>query len=391
MKVAYLTTYDLFDSKNWPNQHRGLFGAGYYLSQALAKEAIALEYLGPLSKKMSPITRVKWLFYRHIYKKDYYSWTEPLILKDYARQAERKIAEASSDIVLCPENAIPIAYVKSRQPLVLWTDAPLGSLVNFYPYLSNLCAETQKKIYVMEKKAFSNCDLVIFTSDWAAEKAKEIYQIAAEKVKVIPWGANIECHRTPEDIHHLVKYRGFEQCKLLFIGGEWLRKGGDVALAVARELNKVGLKTSLFVVGTQSPMKEKNTDFVRNIGYIDKSNPSGKKQLESLLAEAHFLILPTKADCSPHVLIEANSFGVPCLTTEVGGIPTIIKDGINGNIFPVDADSSNYCRYIMEIFNQSTAYEKLAMSSFQEYKSRLNWSVAAKTAKQVLAELFPGI
>jgi len=387
MKVAYITSYDIFDSRNWPKEHIGLFGAGYYLSQALAQNAIALEYLGPLQKKKSPITRGKWLYYRHIYNKDYYSWAEPLIIKYYAQQVEIKIKEAKADLVLCPENVMPIAYVKSPQPLVLWTDATLGSLVNFYPHLSNLCAETKKNIYVMEKRALSNCDLVIFTSDWAAEKAKEIYHILPKKIKVIPWGANIQCNRTTEDIHHLVRSRDLKQCQLLFIGRDWLRKGGDVALEVAQGLNKVGLKTSLLVVGSQPLLKEPIPDLVRTIGYIDKSNPSGKKQFESLLSEAHFLILPTRADCSPHVTIEANSFGVPCLTTEVGGITTIIKDGINGKIFAVDADSSNYCRYISDLFNQQTAYQQLAMSSFNEYQTRLNWSVAGKTAKKLFEEL----
>jgi len=387
MQIAYITSYNISDSSNWPKQHRGLYGAGYNISQALEAQSVSIDYLGPLARKRSPITRGKWLWYRHLFKKDYYSWAEPLVLKDYARQISRKLSHSRADIVLCPENAVLIAHLKSHRPIVLWTDATIGSLIDFYPYLSNLCRETKKNIYGLEKSALDNCQLIIVVSDWAAQKAIELYDIPPDKVKVIPRGANIKCDRTTADIGNLIEARSQNPCKLLFMGVDWKRKGGEIALEVTKELNRIGFPTELAVVGCQPISKEPLPSFVKPYGFIDRSQQSGENQINQLLGAAHFLILPTQAETFGIALSEANSFGVPCLASNVGGIPTVIKDGLNGQKFSLTANISEYCSYITSVISCYDEYKKLAISAFEQYQSRLNWLVGGQTAKKRLQEL----
>jgi len=387
MKIAYVTTYDVLNQETWPKTQPGLCQAAYYISKNIADESVSIAHIGPLQKKNSLIPKVKWNLYHYVLKKDYYRWAEPLIVKDYAYQVDRKLSRLESDIVLFPDYVLPITYLRCTQPIVLWNDSTLGALINFYPYLSNLCQETIKNIYTMEKAALNKCKLAIYTSDWAAQTAIDIYGIKPSKIKVIPWGANIDCDRTNADVYNLVEAKVSSPCKLLFLGRDWIRKGGNVAFEVSRELNKVGLKTELIVVGAKPILNEPMPSYVRVVEFIDKSKPEALEKINSLFAEAHFLILPTIADCSPHALIEANSFGVPCLATNVGGIPTIIKDGLNGKSFSTNADVSEYCSYIVSLMNNYSEYKKLAISSFNEYQARLNWSVACKAVKQLLMEL----
>ncbi|MDJ1174979.1 glycosyltransferase family 4 protein [Roseofilum capinflatum] len=387
MQLDYITTYDVFKPSSWPKQHMGMYTAGSYLSQEFQAQDFTLNHLGPLEKYKTPVTRLKWLFYRNLFKQDYYSWAEPVILKSYAKQIEKKLCNSAARLALCPENAIPFAYLKSPKPLVLWTDAPLGSLINFYSYLNNLSGETTRNIYRLEKSAFDRCDRLIFTSDWAAEESMKIYNLPSEKVSVIPWGANLKSTRTLSDIELSIQNRNPDQCQLLFIGVDWERKGGDFAVEVAKNLNNAGVKTDLNVVGCQPPKWVSSLDFVNIIGYIDKSTTSGQQQLDHLFSASHFLILHTLADCSPHVLIEANSYGVPCVSTNIGGIPTIIQDGKNGKTFSLETESSVYSEYILEMLHNREAYQSLALSSFQEYESRLNWKIAIRTFKTLIQEL----
>lgn len=387
MRIGYVTTYDVLDNSQWPQESTGLFTAGRYISQALEAQSVHLEYLGPLPKKKLPITRIKWLFYRNVFQQDYYSWAEPFVLQNYANQIYRKLSNIDVDVILTPENVVPIAYLKAKQPIVLFTDATIASLVKFYPYLSNLCQETLKQLYDMEKKALENCQLAIYTSEWAAQTAIDIFKINPAKVKVIPWGPNIDCDRTRDDISQIVESKAPSPCKLLFLGFEWDRKGGDIALEVTKELNAQGLTTELIVVGANPPNRELLPDFVKVVGKIDKSNPAGKEKFNQILADSHFLILPTKAETFGLVFCEANSFGVPCLTSDVGGIPTVIKDGLNGKKFSLTAEISEYCQYITSVMNNYQEYKKLALSSFGEYESRLNWMTAAEDLKTMLKEV----
>ena len=387
MRLAYVTTYDVLDRASWPKELVGFWGAGYHLAKTLENQSIQLDYLGPLEMKSRRIHKYKSRFYAKIFKKNYLSWVEPLVIKEYAFQVSRKLSNSNTNVVLCPQNAEPIAYLKCKQPIVLWTDAPVSASINVYSGLSNLCNESQRHIYAMEKAALERCELLIFLSDWAAQTAIKTYKIKPSKIRVVPWGANIECNRTDEDVKNIVEDKDKKMCKLLFVGVDWFRKGGDIALEVTKELNQMGLNTELLVVGCQPIINEPIPSYVKTLGFIDKYTEQGLNQLSKLFCESHFLIMPSRADYSPHVLCEANSFGLPCLATNVGGIPTLIKDNLNGRTFSLDASVSEYCNYIVPLMDSYYEYKKLAHSSFNEYQSRLNWKAAGQTAKKLIMEL----
>jgi len=385
MHINYVTSYDLYNPASWPKYHLGLYTAGSYIVQGLQHQGLTLENIAGDKRIKLPWTRLKWLMYRRLFHKDYYSWLEPLLLNYTAYQINRKLQKATGDLVLCTENMLPLYRLKTDCPVVLWTDTTLASLINFYPHLSNLCRETEQRIYQLESRNLQRCHKIIFTSDWAAKTALEIYNLNPQQVQVIPWGANLESDRDLPTIQDAIAQRPPHPCKLLFVGVDWQRKGGDLAFKVAEQLNQQGLATELITVGCKPPMHPLPS-FVKVIGYIDKSTPTGLKEFEQLLAASHFLILPTKADCSPHVLIEANSFGVPCIATAVGGIATIVQED-NGETFSPQGDSQVYCDYIMEIMRDRQRYEQLALSAFQAYQTRLNWQVVTQQATQVIQQI----
>ncbi len=53
---------------------------------------------------------------------------------------------------------------------------------------------------------------------------------------------------------------------------------------------------------------------------------------ESLLHQADMLALPTENECFPLVVLEAMSHSLPVVTTDEGGIPDMIHDGVEGLI-----------------------------------------------------------
>jgi glycosyltransferase involved in cell wall biosynthesis len=380
MRLAYVTPFDAQDltiRDNWS-------GLGYYIAQALKNQSIDLEYIGPLEEKLSlqAIRKCKRFYYK-ILGKNYIKDSEPLIYRDYAEKISKKLLSIGADIVFSAASN-PIAYLECDQPIVFWADATFANLIDFYPVYSNLCEESLQNAHFIERLALEKSRLAIYTSEWAAQTAIEYYNTDPNRVKVVPWGANLEDDKTIHDVKDLIEARPSDQCKLLFLGVDWFRKGGDIALQVAEQLNNSGLKTELTVVGCQPITDHPLPDFVKPQGYISKSTVEGKKKIGRLIAESHFLILPSKAECYGLVFCEANSFGVPCVSKRVGGIPTIIKDEINGKLFDEDSASSEYAEYILTLFSNYTKYKNLSLSSFNEYQSRLNWKVAGQKVKDLL-------
>ena len=384
MKLAAVTIFDATDPA-------GFAGHDHFMLQTLESLVDSIEFICPLRPPTlyHLLCGVKRRFYRGVCLRTYTRERDRFLLRQYARQVSRRLSELAVDIVFSPMSpgSQPVAYLECDQPMVMWTDATFAAAIDFYPSFKNLCKETIKDGMANERAALRRCSLVIYSSEWAAQSAVQTYGIDPRKVHVVPFGANIRCDRQEDDIKAMIQSRKRNACKLLFIGATWERKGGDVAVRVAQELNDTGLDTQLTVLGCIPPDAESLPSFVKVSGYLSKLTDAGAEAIERALATSHFLILPTRADCTPFVFPEANSFGVPCITTGVGGIPTVITDGVNGKKFSLDADARDYATFIFDMFSRYEQYEELALSSFKEYESRLNWARSCSTVRDLMAQV----
>lgn len=384
MKVAYVTIKDarnLGRDTEWS-------GTGYYIARSLARQGIEIDYLGPLADSLSSriVRSSKRLFYQKLQHKLYLKDTDPFILKNLADCVSQKLAAKKYDLVLSA-TVNPIAYLECDLPIVFWADATFVNTAEFYPEYSNLCAETVENGHKMERKALERCKFAVYSSEWAAKAAINYYQGDSSKVRILNFGANLDSQKSLAEIEALIKARPKDKCRLLFLGKDWLRKGGNKAFEVAKALNKSGLRTELTVVGCQpNNIEEPIPEYVKSLGFISKFSSQGREKLIDLIANSHFLILPTTADCSPIVLSEACSLGVPCISTSIGGIPSIVKNGTNGQLFSLDSTIENYVKYILNLFYEYTNYQSLALSSFEEYCLRLNWKTAGKELNLILKQ-----
>ena len=382
MKIAYTTTFDLENPERWP-----LYGAGAKVVQTLKAAGSEVSPLGELTRKRSPITRLKWQFYRNFRERDFYSWADPIVLRHYAKQIQHDLANTEADILLCPENAIPIANVKPDRPMVLWTDTTLGSLIDFYPYLSNLCAETRRNLLKMEQRVLDRCSLLIFNSQWAAEQTQALYGISQSIIQVIPRGSSQTQQLSDDAFESALKKREAAHCQLLLVGVECQRKGGDTAFSIAELLNAQGIETELHIVGCQPPYEV--PAFVKVHGFIDKSTAIGQAELSELFQAAHFLLYPTRADAMGVVLSEAAAFGVPSLASDVGGIASVVKAVISGQVFPPESKPEAYCTFIAA-HRADDCYSALARSTFAYYKNYVSWPAVGEQAMAAFEKLLQG-
>jgi glycosyltransferase involved in cell wall biosynthesis len=392
MKVAWVSVYNAEDLSVYD-------GRGYHAPLALKNQSVSVEYIGSL--KIPKIYQPYFYLKRRLYynrfiepknRRSFYVNESSLLVRNYASQISKKLSKLKEINAICSGvvcGSQPVAYLECDRPIVIWTDATFLSTLDFYPgYFKNeICQESMRNAIANDKAAFTNCSLAIFPSQWAAKEAIEQYQISPSRVKVVPFGANLNCDRKLEDIKTIVDSRTSDKIKLLFLGVDWLRKGGDIAFQVAKKLNESGLPTELTIVGCQPFLEQPFPDFVRCLGYISNASKEGRSRLDKLLAESHFLIVPSMAETFGHVFCEASSFGLPSIATNVGGIPTAVRNDLNGRTFSKDASIAEYCDYIFNLFSNYSRYKALCLSSFYEYETRLNWNVAGRTVKQLLMDV----
>jgi glycosyltransferase involved in cell wall biosynthesis len=188
-------------------------------------------------------------------------------------------------------------------------------------------------------------------------------------IRIQPYGANII---QPPSRAAALAARPSGPIRLLFIGVNWQRKGGSIALRAHHILRQRGIDSQLTVIGCR-PENGADLSEVTVIPYLDKNDPVQNEILANSYLLADIFLLPTRSECYGIVFCEAAAYGLPSLTTATGGVPDVVCDGKNGFCLPVEADGSAYADKIEMILADPKAFDDLRRSSRDFYETRLNW------------------
>jgi glycosyltransferase involved in cell wall biosynthesis len=344
-------------------------------------------YIGPLQDRGGRKASLKRVIARGI-RKRFLRERDPAVARGYAEQVELKLRGQDVDWIVSP-GTIPIAEIGGTIPIAFWTDATFSQMIDLYPEFESLTRRTIDDGNRLEQKALDRASVVIYASEWAARSAIAEYGADPAKVKVVPFGANMPVDRTARDIELIIANRPAHVCRLLFVGVDWRRKGGDLALAIARRVHDSGVRCELTIVGSNPDVPESMKDLVNVVGYVSKKTAEGRAQLEQLFASSHFLVMPSRAECFGVVFAEAASFGVPSIASDVGGIPSAVRDGVNGFTFPLRTIVENAADRIAGLWSDSRRYNDLCRSAFVDANKRLTWSSAGHAVADILRDLHP--
>jgi Glycosyltransferase Family 4 len=245
---------------------------------------------------------------------------------------QRRLAREPFDIVFSP-GAPPISRLRCRQPIVCWADATFASLINHHSSYQRLCRESVRSGHRTERSALRRCALTLFPSEWAAQSAIADYGVESSKVKVVPFGANLNDPPSTAAALHSADQRTMSGCRLISVGVNWERKGMPRAIALAALLNHRGISTTLTIVGCRPPSGVVLPPFVRIVGFVSKNTVEGESLLARLFTEAHFHVLFTEKTASASSLPKPTP--TPCRISppRLGGIRSAIVDGRGGKCF----------------------------------------------------------
>jgi glycosyltransferase involved in cell wall biosynthesis len=182
----------------------------------------------------------------------------------------------------------------------------------------------------------------------------------------------------------LLTLRGFDQIKLIILGLDWQRKGVAKAIEVTGELRRRGLNVRLQVVGCRPPSGFPVPEYVALFGKVLKDTPASARRLEKLMGESHLLILPTEAECAAVVLAEASAFGVPSISTDVGGNASLVRQGFNGTLLPLEADIATWADEVKRMVKDRGTYERFAWKAYDFFQQRLCWSHAIQKFEEAV-------
>lgn len=318
---------------------------------------------------------------RRLNKPDLPSRYDPI---KHSKLIKSDLASSGASVVFAPASSSFVADWDSPVPIVHNSDATPKLINGYYDqYVKTSPPDIMAKRDQTERRALRRADAVVLSSRWAADSAIDDYGTDPAKVHVVPFGANVQGGADEETI---LARKLDGPCELLFIGKYWKRKGGDLAVAAAEALNRRGVAARLHVVGSQ-PESGSLPACVTHHGFLNKSDPRGRAQLEALLTNSHFFVLPTRADCTPVAINEASAYGLPAVSTLTGGVPTVVARGQTGDLLPLDADGEAWADAIAGLWADRQRYQEMALATRTRYEQHLSWDAWGRAISKIIGDL----
>jgi glycosyltransferase involved in cell wall biosynthesis len=379
MRIAFVSQLDPGNVNVWS-------GTPYFIVDALRARGHDVVPIGPLNPPSPRVLKSISRTARVLSGKDLDLSRSPRVAAGLARQAGRLLGQHSVDIVLTSSSILG-SSIATDTPLVTWEDATFAGMLDYYPgKWSNFARTTIAHGNLLQQRSLNKATLSVFASDWAARSALEHYLVDRAKIHVIPFGANLQEVPAASEVEAAVVSRlAHRACRLLFVGVEWERKGGDLVLATAALLRAQGIEVSVDVVGCTPPRTV--PDFVRLHGFVSKSTEAGRQKVKRLFLDASYLMVPSLAECYGLVFAEASAFGVPSLARATGGIPTVVSNGVNGFTFSIDSPAEAYADHIRAEWSDPEIYAAAARSSRRLFEEKLSWDVAVAGFEELVAPL----
>jgi glycosyltransferase involved in cell wall biosynthesis len=201
--------------------------------------------------------------------------------------------------------------------------------------------------------------------------------VSSDKIRVIPNGTT--------DLGF--RHRTFENMRIGIIGRIAPEKGQDTFVRAAR-LVAVEFPDARFVIcGAPIFGAEKYFEDVRKLAEgLPVSFLGWREDIAEVLREIDLLVIPSKAEGLPRVLLEAFSAGVPVIAFPVGGIPEVICDGETGFLVK-ESTAEALASRIREVVRNPTALREVASNARRAWEQSYTVEIYRKSVTDLMARL----
>lgn len=224
MNLLSLTRFDPRDVNAWSGT---LYHMYYKLKEKHTVEIMGIELLNQL----------------RYFTKDNFPRKESVPSDKYVLTIDQLLSErikaANADLLFFGD-LLFVPYLDVDIPIVYLSDITYDQLRPHYIKPN----ETQDEICIsLEKRILEKASKIIYCSEWIKNKVVEDYSVDPDKIEIVDFGANI-----PAPLNYSIDIKT-DVCRLVFIGKDWERKGGDKALQAYRILKREKFPCTLTITG----------------------------------------------------------------------------------------------------------------------------------------------
>lgn len=243
----------------------------------------------------------------------------PVVGRSQVRQGLRKGADAIFFNTQVP--AVLAGTMGKARPFIIATDiTPIqyDAMGEYYGHRTNEPQLLKEYKHRRNLQVFNQAAYICPWSSWVGESLVNDYGVDERKIKVIHPGLNLKKWRADPS------QKG-EAVRILFVGGDFERKGGGSLLQAYQALiQRFSPEEVELVLVTRSPVEA--LAGVKVFSYFEPNSP----ELIRLYQSSDIFVLPTYAEAFGIAAVEASATGLAVIATRVGGLVDIVEDGRSG-------------------------------------------------------------
>lgn len=200
---------------------------------------------------------------------------------------------------------------------------------------------------VLIRKVYAQCaELIVLSDTWRALFSR-IYP--KDRITVIHnYGIPI-----PEAELQELALKRFSMKQVLFLGEICKRKGGDDLPEIIKHVLRIIPDVVFVIAGTGDIQRIQDALSPEALSHVVFPGWLRNASKDSALRQSAVFLLPSYQEGMPMAILDAMSYGLPIVSTTVGGIPELVNDINTGNgvlLQPGDTNglSKAICRYLTD-------------------------------------------
>lgn len=249
-----------------------------------------------------------------------------------SRNAARQLAAIGPDVDMVVQ--VHALFDVPGNETAMYIDCTHRQSAEHWPAWNPLTGQDLQDWYSRERETYHRAAHLFAFCEPTRKSLVEEYGVPAERVTTTGAGINLtELPNLPDAEPEGDRGPAAVPPTILFIGNDFVRKGGLVLLEAFRAVRQAIPDAQLQLVGTDPKIKPQ--EGVQVLGRIHD-----RGRVEQLYREASVFAVPSYFDPFPLVLLEAMAFGLPTVSSFTCGVPEIVEDGITGTLVAAgDADA----------------------------------------------------
>lgn len=229
-----------------------------------------------------------------------------------------------------------------------------------------------------EKKLMNRSNALIAVSKYTVNELTKLYGINEKKIHVIYNGVDVDKFKPRPNRSELRREFGLDENKIivLFVGRLYHRKGLEILLNSIPPVLKEVSNVKFIISGKGFKQKEENLrnlakeldieESVEFLGYVSD------EKLPRLYSASDIFVLPAIYENFPFAILEAQSSGLPVISTNVGGIPEFLEDNKNGLIIE-PGSSKQLTQKLLVLLKDQKLAKKMGDHGRKLIKEKLDW------------------